>query len=42
MKPELNILSIEEEIDLLDKLSNEQGIKTNSRILIRYGNSVLW
>jgi len=40
MKPELNILSIEEEIDLLDKLSNEQGIKTNSRILIRYGNSV--
>ena len=40
MKPELNILSIEEEIDLLDKLSNEQGIKTNSRVLIRYGNSV--
>jgi len=40
MKPELNILSIEEEIDLLDKLSNEQGIKTNSRTLIRYGNSV--
>lgn len=40
MKPELNILSIEEEIDLLDKLSNEQGIKTNSRMLIRYGNSV--
>lgn len=40
MKPELNILSIEEEIDLLDKLSNEQGVKTNSRILIRYGNSV--
>jgi alkylated DNA repair dioxygenase AlkB len=40
MTPELNILSIEEEIDLLDKLSNEQGIKTNSRTLIRYGNSV--
>ena len=40
MTPEVNILSIEEEIDLLDKLSNEQGIKTNSRTLIRYGNSV--
>jgi len=40
MTPELNILSIEEEIDLLDKLSNEQGIKKNSRTLIRYGNSV--
>jgi alkylated DNA repair dioxygenase AlkB len=40
MTPKLNILSIEEEIDLLDKLSNEQGIKTNSRTLIRYGNSV--
>jgi alkylated DNA repair dioxygenase AlkB len=40
MTPELNILSIEEEIDLLAKLSNEQGIKTNNRTLIRYGNSV--
>ena len=40
MTPELSILSIEEEMDLLDKLSNEQGIKTNNRTLIRYGNSI--
>jgi len=40
IKPELNILSIEEEKDLLDKLLNEQGIRSTDRTLIRYGNSV--
>jgi len=40
IKPELNILSIEEEKDLLDKLLNEQGTRSNSRTLLRYGNSV--
>jgi len=40
IKPELNILSIEEEKDLLDKLLNKQGTRSNSRTLLRYGNSV--
>ena len=40
IKPELNILSIEEESDLLGKLLNEHGVKSNSRTLLRYGNSV--
>ena len=40
IKPELDILSIEEESELLDKLLSEHSVKTNSRTLLRYGNSV--
>ena len=40
IKPELNILSIEEESELLDKLLSEHSVKSNSRTLLRYGNSV--
>jgi alkylated DNA repair dioxygenase AlkB len=42
MKPELNIISIEEEIELLDKLldAEKNSTKSNTRALIRYGNSI--
>jgi alkylated DNA repair dioxygenase AlkB len=40
IKPELDILSIKEESELLDKLLSEHGVKSNSRTLLRYGNSV--
>ena len=40
IKPELDILSIEEESELLDKLLSEHSVKSNSRTLLRYGNSV--
>ena len=40
IKPELDILSIEEESELLDKLLSEHSVKSNNRTLLRYGNSV--
>ena len=42
MTPELNILSIEEEIELLDKLldAEKNSTKSNDRTIIRYGNSI--
>jgi alkylated DNA repair dioxygenase AlkB len=42
MKPELNILSIAEEVELLDKLldAEKNSIKSADRTIIRYGNSI--
>lgn len=40
IKPKLDILSIEEESELLDKLLNEQGTRSTDRTILRYGNSV--
>ena len=40
IKPELDILSIEEESELLDKLLNEHGTRSNGRTTLRYGNSI--
>jgi len=42
IKPELNILSIEEELELLDKLldAEKNSIKSTNRTVLRYGNSI--
>ena len=42
IKPELDILSIEEELELLDKLldAEKNSIKSTNRTILRYGNSV--
>ena len=40
IKPELDILSIEEESELLDKLLSEHGTRSTDRTILRYGNSV--